>query len=280
MPKRLTDAQVKSFRDDGALFPVAVLPAEAARAAREKLDALLHSKDTAALARDVLGYKTNLVLRWVDDIAHTPALLDIVEDLIGPDILLWSCTFAIKQPKSGGHFSWHQDATYWGLSPPVALTCWLAFGEVGPDNGGVRFLLGSHKLGILSHRNTFAADNFLSRGQTIAELPKACVESVARLHPGEISIHDALAAHSSGPNESAEPRIGCLLTFIPTFVRHERVRESAMLMRGFDRFGYHDDERRPSGDLLPTELDARAIAMRKMGTYQDESLLKANQQRS
>src|SRR6516225_5891257 len=179
MPKRLTDAQVKSFRDDGALFPVAVLLAEAARAAREKLDALLHSNETAALARGVLGYKTNLVLRWVDDIAHTPALLDIVEDLIGPDILLWSCTFAIKQPKSGGYFSWHQDATYWGLSPPVALTCWIAFGEVGPDNGGVRFLLGSHRLGILTHRNTFTADNFLSRGQTITELPKSCAESVA-----------------------------------------------------------------------------------------------------
>jgi len=53
-----------------------------------------------------------------------------------------------------------------------------------------------------------------------------------------------------------------------------------MLMRGFDRFGYHDVETRPSGDLIPAELDARVIAMRKMGTYQDESLLKAIQQHS
>jgi non-heme Fe2+,alpha-ketoglutarate-dependent halogenase len=276
MPKRLVATQIDQFREDGVIFPIPVLSGTDISEARERLDTVLQSSPGPSSPREFLGYKSNLVFRWLDDIAHSTTLLDVVEDLAGPDILLWSCSFAIKQPRSPGRFTWHQDATYWGLTPPIALTCWLAFGEVGPQNGGVRFLRSSHRLGILPHRNTFSRDNFLSRGQEIEQLPKQCVEAAACLQPGEMSIHDALTAHSSGPNESEEPRIGCLLTFIPTYVRHERVRESAMLMRGFDRFGYHDLERRPGGDMLPADVEARNIAMFKMGTYQDESRLKTS----
>lgn len=276
MPKHLVGAQVDQYREEGVIFPIPVLSITDVGKAQERLDTVLHSSPGPSSPREFLGYKSNLVFRWLDDIAHSATLLDVVEDLIGPDILLWSCTFAIKQPHSPGRFTWHQDATYWGLMPPIALTCWLAFGAVGPQNGGVRFLRGSHKLGILPHRNTFSPDNFLSRGQEIEQLPRQCVEVAAHLQPGEISIHDALTAHSSGPNESEQARIGCLLTFIPTYVRHERVRESAMLMRGFDRFGYHDLERRPAGDMLPADVEARNVAMSKMGTYQDECRLRAS----
>jgi non-haem Fe2+, alpha-ketoglutarate-dependent halogenase len=275
MSKHLAASQIDSFRENGIIFPIPVLSDSAIDEARQRLDAVLQSDRGPSSPRGFLGYKSNLVFRWLDDIAHAPALLDVVEDLLGKDILLWSCAFAIKSPRSPGRFTWHQDATYWGLTPPIALTCWLAFGEVGPQNGGVRFLQGSHRLGILPHRNTFSSDNFLSRGQEIERLPTQCVEVAACLKPGEISVHDALTAHSSGPNESERPRIGCLLTFIPTYVRHERLRESAMLMRGFDRFGYHDLESRPLGDMLPADVQARNIAMAKMGTYQDETRLEA-----
>jgi hypothetical protein len=278
MSKRLSADQIKAFHEDGVTFPVPVLSPSAIQKARKQLDAVLQSGGPSP-ARDFLGYKSNLVFRWLDDIAHTPALLDVVEDLLGRDILLWSCTFAIKPPRSQGRYTWHQDATYWGLTPPIALTCWLAFGKVGPKNGGMRFLRGSHRLGVLPHRNTFSSNNFLFRGQEIEALPRHCVEVASCLQPGEISVHDSLTAHSSGPNESDEPRIGCLLIFIPTFVRHERQRESAMLMRGFDRFGYHDLEERPSGDMLAAEIHARNIAMAKMGTYQDETRLAASKAR-
>lgn len=273
MPKYLTLEQIGRYREDGVLFPVSVLPSEQIDESRKRLDAIVGAGAEASLLKDYLGYKTNLVYRWVDDIAHTLLLLDVVEDLIGPDILLWSCSFAIKQPRSPGRYTWHQDVTYWGLTPPIALTCWLAFGVAGPHNGGVRYLRGSHNLGLLPHRNTFSADNFLSRGQEIEKLPAQCAEVAATLEPGEISIHDGLTAHCSGPNESNEERIGCLLTFIPTYVRHERVRESAMLMRGRDRFGYHDLERRPEDDLAEADILARQAAMRKMGTFQEESSL-------
>jgi non-heme Fe2+,alpha-ketoglutarate-dependent halogenase len=277
MPKRLTEVQLSSYRENGIVFPIAVLPPAVIGDARRRVESILQNKG-GPVSPDILYYKTNLVFRWLDEIAHSPALLDAVEDLIGPDILLWSCSFAIKQPHSPGHFTWHQDARYWGQTPPIALTCWLAFGRVGRENGSVRFLLGSHRFGILPHRETFGTDNFLSRGQEVAELPANCAETAAILQPGEISIHDALTIHGSGPNESDQARIGCLLTFIPTYVRHERVRESAMLMRGFDRFGYHDLEGSPSGDMLPADLEARRAAMQKMGTHQDETRLSASGQ--
>ena len=189
------DGLRRRFQRDGFVFPVRVLPRAAARRARGLfLEARRAARRDPAMAA-VLDYKANLALRWVDDIVRVPALLDAVAALLGPDLLLWSCSFVDKAPRSAGRYTWHQDATYWGLTPPLGVTVWLALGDVGPENGGLSFVPGVHRGGQLPHSDTFAADVLLPRGQRIDALPDADkavaappveAEAALVLAPGEL----------------------------------------------------------------------------------------------
>ena len=271
----LTGEQIGRFERDGFLLPIDVLDRESADAGRRRILELLRDGVPEGRLDDFLYYKANLVFRWVDDFVHAPALLDAVSDFLGPDLLLWSCSFVIKEPRSAGHYTWHQDATYWGLEPAVGLTAWLALGDVGPHNGGMRFVPGSHGQGQLPHANTFADDVMLPRGLQIVGLAGQDTAVDVVLASGQVSLHTVYTAHASGPNASPGHRIGCSMVFIPTHVRHGGGRESAMLVRGRDRFGHFELEPAPKADLDPDAIAAHGAAMAKMGTYQAEQTLAA-----
>jgi ectoine hydroxylase-related dioxygenase (phytanoyl-CoA dioxygenase family) len=274
MPEGLGRVQIERFARDGFLFPVRILSEAAAAEARARTLAALEAGHG-----ELLDYKANLAFRWIDAIAHAPALLEAVAGLLGPDLLLWSCSFAIKPPRSAGRFTWHQDATYWGLDPPVGLTAWLALGPVDRANGAMQFVPGAHRGGQLRHVNTFAADVMLPRGQEIVDLPDGDRAVDLALASGEASFHHVFTPHASGPNGTDTHRIGCAMVFIPTHVRQARGRESAMLVRGEDRFGHFETEPRPAADLDAAALRARHAAMTMMATYKAERLLPAAEAR-
>ena len=271
----LDAAQRERFARDGFLFPIRVLSREAAEAAHGRVRSLLDEHGGDPEFDDFLGYKANLVFRWIDDIVHEPRLLDAVEDLLGPDLLLWSCSLLIKPPRSRGRYTWHQDATYWGMEPPSAVSAWLALGNVGPENGGLRCLPGLHVRGQLPHANTFAEDVMLPRGQEIRDLDKDTLDRAVdmRLSSGEASFHHVFTPHASGPNRSRDYRIGLQTVFIPTSVRHRGGRESAMLVRGRDDFGHFESEPRPRAELDPAARTAHRAAMTRMGTWRAEQRL-------
>ena len=276
-PRRgLEIAERRRFARDGFLFPFRVLDREAATAARARVLSLLEEHGENPELDDLLGYKANLVFRWVDDIVHEPRLLDAVEDLLGPDLLLWSCSLLIKPPRSRGRYTWHQDATYWGMEPPSAVSAWLALGDVGPENGGLRCLPGLHARGQLPHVNTFAEDVMLPRGQEIRDLDEDTTERAVdmRLQSGEASFHHVFTPHASGPNRGGDYRIGLQTVFIPTSVRHRDGHESAMLVRGRDVFGHFESEPRPRADLDAPARAAHRTAMSMMGTWQAERELR------
>ena len=276
-PRRGLDAAERErFARDGFLFPFRVVDREAAEAARERVLSLLDERDGDPGIDDFLGYKTNLVLPWVDDIVHTPQLLDAMSDLLGPDLLLWSCSFVVKAPRNAGRYTWHQDATYWGMEPPLGVSAWIALGDVGPENGGLRCLPGLHARGQLAHVNTFADDVMLPRGQEIQDLDEDTLDRAVdvRLSSGEASFHHVFTPHASGPNRSGAWRIGLQAVLIPTSVRHRGGRESAMLVRGRDDFGHFESEPRPLADRDPAARAAHRAAMTRMGTWQAEQELR------
>ena len=86
MPKILTEAQVQSFQRDGFLSPVRAMSAKRARHYRERFESL------EARVADIKKMKTksHLLCPWVLDIAEDPYILDIFEDLIGPNLRCWS----------------------------------------------------------------------------------------------------------------------------------------------------------------------------------------------
>ena len=252
MTKLLTSDQVAQYKRDGFYFPVRVMSAEAARGYRDKLEA-----NERALGGPLSGnmrQKVNLLFTWANELVRNPTILDAVEDVIGPNILCWSTTFFTKEANSPSFVSWHQDATYWGLSTDDVITAWVAFADAPVESGAMKFWPGSH-LKQVDHRDTFAQDNLLTRGQEIAvDVPDHEGVDVP-LKAGEMSLHHVLLAHGSGPNTTNDRRIGLAIRYIPPHVRQLNEADRAMLVRGVDTHGNFDLETPPKADL-----DAGAIA--------------------
>ena len=253
MPKSLSDAEMAHYRRDGFHFPVKVLSAEEARSYRDRLE--LHERALGGPLSGNMRHKVHLLFTWANELARHPAILDCVEDVIGPDILCWSTTFFTKEAHSTSFVSWHQDATYWGLSTDDVITAWVAFADAPVESGAMKFWPGSHLRKQLEHRDTFASDNLLSRGQEIAVDVPAGEGVDVPLKAGEMSLHHVLLAHGSGPNTTGDRRIGLAIRYIPPHVRQLKVRDSAMLVRGHDRYDNFDPEPEPRVDL-----DAAAVA--------------------
>jgi len=247
MGKRLSAEAVAQYRRDGFYFPLPVMSADEARVYRDKLEA--HERATGGPLTGGMRHKVHLLFTWANELARHPAILDAVEDVIGPNILCWSTNFFIKEAHSTSYVSWHQDATYWGLSTDDVITAWVAFADVPLASGPMKFWPGSHLKQQLAHRDTFDKDNLLSRGQEMAvEVPEGEGVDVP-LKAGEMSLHHVLLAHGSGPNTTGDRRIGLAMRYIPPHVRQLKVRDSAMLVRGCDTHGNFDLEPEPRADL-------------------------------
>src|SRR2546428_8594889 len=259
MPKLLSQAAVEVFRRDGFYSPIRVMPAGDARRYRNALEA--HEAKTGAPLQGNWRHKMHLLFTWADELVHHPKVLDAVEDVIGPDILCWTTTFFIKEQRSPGCVSWHQDSTYWGLEPDDVVTAWVPFPDATPENGYMQVIPGSHKVDQLPHVDTFHKDNLLSRGQEIAvEVDKSKAVGIA-LSAGELSLHHIKNVHGSAANRTRGRRICLSLRLIATYVRQTKVRDSAMLGRGVDKYGHFDPEPRPQSDLDAAALAAHADAV-------------------
>jgi len=256
MTKLLSQAAVDAYRRDGYYSPVRVMSATDAQGFRAALEA--HEAKLGQPLQSNMRHKTHLLFTWADALVHHPKVLDAVEDAIGPDILCWTTTFFIKEANSPGFVSWHQDSTYWGLDPDEVITAWVAFTEVSEANGYMQVIPGSHKIDQLPHVDTFHKDNLLSRGQEIAVDVDVAKAVGLAMHAGEMSLHHIKLVHGSAANRTGDRRIGLAIRYIPTYVRQTKVRDSAMLVRGVDKYHHFDDEPRPVADLDEAALAAHA----------------------
>ena len=204
MPAALTATQIERYREDGVVFPLPVLtPSEAARfrAAFEDITSRLGGRPTA---KDLA--QTHLHFRWAYDLATHPKILDAVEAVLGPDLLVWTVSIFAKYPRDPGYISWHQDGTYWGLDSSQVTTAWVALTDSVVANGCMRVVAGSQKSPILPHTDTYAPDNLLSRGQEIqAQVDEKDAVDIV-LKAGEMSLHHVNIIHGSKPNLSDRPR--------------------------------------------------------------------------
>jgi Phytanoyl-CoA dioxygenase (PhyH) len=256
MGKVLSEAAVEQYRRDGYYYPIVLVPPEEAARYRERLESV--ERDLGGPLRGVYRIKPHLLFTWLAELVRHPAVLDAVEDVIGPDILCWNSSFFTKEASSRGYVSWHQDATYWGLSEPDVVTAWVAFTASTPENGNMQVIPGSHRNQV-AHLDTFDPDNLLSRGQEVeVEVDEREAVDIV-LRPGEMSLHHVLIVHGSRPNASADRRIGYAIRYIPTRVRQlAGPRDSATLVRGRDAFGHFDLEPAPGADLDPEALALHA----------------------
>jgi non-haem Fe2+, alpha-ketoglutarate-dependent halogenase len=242
----LSPQAIWQYQREGYFSPVRVLSAAQADDYQRKLEA---TEASNRLPAGGLRSKSNLLLTWVDEIARNPNILDAVESIIGPNILVWGTSFFIKERRKPSFVSWHQDLTYWGLEPADIVTAWIALSESTRENGAMRVIPGTHAMQIVPHRDTFAADNLLSRGQEISVEVDDARAVTLELEPGQMSLHHVKLIHASEPNPSDMRRVGLAIRYVPTFVRQTAGTDSAMLVRGVDAFGHFLAEERPLDDL-------------------------------
>ena len=195
-----------------------------------------------------------------------------MEDVLGPDLLCWNANFFVKNPATDAHVTWHQDATYFGLSRPDIVTAWVAFTDSNESNGAMEFIPGSHKTDQLPHKDTYAPNNLLSRGQEIAVTVDESLRRVIVLRAGDISLHHGRLVHKSPPNVSTQRRIGFAIRYISTDAVQTLGRDSATLVRGKDCFGNFELEPRPRWDF-----DPEAIEYHKRISAQSGGLLYRNE---
>ena len=192
---------------------------------------------------------THFVFEWVDALAREPAILDVVEQLLGPDLLAWNTSWFVKFPGDKAYVSWHQDGAYWGLAPMEVATAWVALGPVTPENGCMRVLPGSHHTPHMPQHETFADNNALSRGQEIAVSVDEAQAVDLALQPGQISLHHLWIVHGSNANRSDIPRIGLAIRYVSPRVRQEGGNKPiATLVRGQDTLGNFTLTERPVGN--------------------------------
>ena len=269
MPTKLSSAQAESYARNGFLSPMVALTRQQAAYYRGRLEAFeeavggpLTSDGTDPRYRS----RTHVLLTWVHALARHPAIVDAVEDLIGPNILVYTSTWFIKEPESTAIAAWHQDATYFGLRPYVHVTAWLALTEATAENGCMEFLPGSHGRGQMPHRAGVVAGSVNRAGQAVVGDVDDTPAVLAPLRAGEFSLHHTLCLHRSQPNRSPGRRIGLAISYIPTEAQHLGVKHKtpAMLVRGVDTFGHFELEPTPTADL---DEAARAAYARSYDGY-------------
>ena len=190
--------------------------------------------------------KPYLLFPWAAELVRHAGILDCVQDLIGPDIMVFHTTVWLKEPRSETFVPWHQDATYFGLAPFEHVTAWVALTDSTPENGCVQIIPASHNTGQRPHFDQPDPRAMLSRGQTLADTVEEDRAINLVLRAGEVSFHHTLSFHRSGINQTDARRIGIGVSYIPTRVRHVGpTRLSATLVRGVDRYGHFDHEPPP-----------------------------------
>src|SRR5262245_39331504 len=269
MATTLSPAQVDRYERDGFLSPLPALTREEVAACRGKLEAFERSVGGPLTADSVdarYRSRTHVLLAWVHALAAHPAIVDAVEGLIGPDILVYTSTWFIKEPDSSAIAAWHQDATYFGCRPDVHVTAWLALTDATAENGCMEFLPGSHRGGQRPHRAGAVAGSVNRAGQAIVGEVDDRPAVHAPLRAGEFSLHHTLCMHRSQPNRSHGRRIGLAISYVPTSVQHLGVKHKtpAMLVRGVDTYGHFDLEPAPRADM---DAAARAAYDRSYEGY-------------
>ena len=264
--KALTHAQVEQFRRDGFVPKIRVMSREDAERARAMLED--YEQRTGGPLRGNLRHKAHLLFPFLSEIVRNSRLLDAIEDLYGPNLFCWTSNFFIKEARNPAFVSWHQDATYWGLSSPDVVSAWVALTPSNMANGAMGVIPGSHKKQQLPHRDTFDKNNLLTRGQEVAVEVDESNAYYLELEPGEASLHHVLLVHGSPPNPSPDRRIGFAIRYIPTSVRQLHGEDSATLVRGVDTLHHFEHEPIPTREMEP-EL----VALHKQITERNAQIL-------
>ena len=249
-PRALSQEQIADYNANGYLKGLRIFDEGEIREHRAYFDRLLEKQ----MREGGDSYSLRRMIRYcqpVWDIANDPRILDCVEDLIGPDIVAWGTQYFCKLPGDGKVVSWHQDASYWPLTPAHTVTLWLAVDDADLENGCMQVIPGTHTLGHLDFDLSGADDNSVLP-QKVKGAERLGNPVPFELKAGEISLHADMLVHGSEPNRSSRRRCGLTIRYAAASVRSldDGWNKNSVLCRGADPEGHWADNPRPEVDIL------------------------------
>ncbi len=251
----LSAVEVQTYERDGLVVPAYRLPSQQLSELRLAFEALIKANPNVPTQRlinvhmlsggPVRGHQRFL------DLATSPDLLDLVQSVLGPDLILWNSHLFAKSSQDNRAVPWHQDGRYWGaINPLRAVTLWVALDDATAENGAVRYFPGSHRLGARAHAAT--EDNALVLNHALEDKPTDFADTkVNALRAGQVSLHHPLLIHGSPANTSNARRAGLALRYMPSTSLFDRTLSQPdiksnfatmpiILVRGVDRHGGND----------------------------------------
>ncbi len=252
-PRKLTREQIDYFNEHGYVFPIDLFSEEEADANRRYFDKLLKMASEAGLdSYSVNSWHTHCAGLY--DLVMNDRILDYVEDILGPNIVCTMTHYFSKMPSDVKSVYWHQDASFWALTPSKVVTAWLAIDDVDVENGAMKLFPGTHLLGRIPFEwVTDEEEGVLSQhvhnpwryGQPVS----------VELKAGQLSLHTDMILHGSQPNPSNRRRCGLTIRYFPPDVRGpEPERATGIIARGVDPDGYWQPMPRPEGEAIPPHL--------------------------
>lgn len=244
-PRVISQSQIEGFNANGYVAPLDIYSADEIAAIREYFDDLL-ARVVQAGGDSYSISSAHLKYGPVYDILTNTRIIDCVSDLLGENVIAWGSHFFCKMPRDGKAVAWHQDASYWPLSPSKAVTVWLAIDDADQENACMKFVAGSHHHGHLTYRPS-SPDEHNVLNQTI-ENPEEFGQVVFdTLQAGQASMHSDLLLHGSEANLSDRRRCGLTLRYCSAEVRADLGwNEKGVLVRGSDSSNHWANNSRPS----------------------------------
>ena len=263
-PVHLTTGQIEQYNDKGYVFPIDIFSSSEIESIRDYFDELL-PKATEA------GWNSYELTNWhkhcqgVWDIVTDSRIIDIMEDMLGETVILRHSHFFTKLPGDGMRVSWHQDASYWPITPSKVVSAWLAIDDSDVGNGAMQVIPGSHLNAQVAFRDS-TEDERNVLNQTVENPENFGDPPVAlELKAGQISLHSDWILHGSDPNESNRRRCGLAMRYLSKDVRaYNGWNENSIICRGTEPTGHWSDHPRPDGELIPIKQgieDPTSISM-------------------
>ena len=246
-PSALTGEQIAAFNRNGYLAGIRVFSEGEIADIRAYFDDLLAR--TLAAGGDSYSIATaHLRYGRVYDILTYPGIVSRIQDLLGEDVIAWGSHFFCKMPGDGKRVSWHQDSSYWPLTPSMAVTAWLAIDDATVENACMRYIPGTHHLGHLTYKLS-ENDEANVLNQTVPEAENFGEPVNVELKAGEMSIHSDLLLHGSEANQSNKRRCGLTLRYCPAKVRAGLGwNAKGVVVSGRDESGHWANPPRPEAD--------------------------------
>lgn len=254
---RLTPGEVEHYNREGFVQPFRVFEGDEVARVRAYIDRLMKDLGEGS-AYGINCYQARLA--GLRDIATEPRILDLVEDIVGRNVLCWASAVLSKEPRDPKRVPWHQDASFWALSPARTVTVWLAIDDADAENSAMRFIPRSHDKGAL--------ETYKSEGESVFHKETSEAEALGRpfvntLRAGECSLHADMLVHGSLPNASDRRRCGLTLRYCPPEVAITDAMWArgveAIICRGSDPTGTWQHHPRPDNDNITATTSPHAV---------------------